>query len=148
MVTKKKRFMCMVLSTAIVAQISSSVIAGNTLASSSDPAYTSQVLLEASEVSAPAANAPKINDHVKIAESTDYNLYFLEDDLSIIVEDKKTGKYMESAISYDDGKSNKTWYAAMKSALVLTIISGNDDTKQADLINDDVSSLFDTFHPA
>ena len=139
MVTKKKRFMCMVLSTAIVAQISSSVIAGNTLASSSDPAYTSQVLLEASEVSAPAANAPKINDHVKIAESTDYNLYFLEDDLSIIVEDKKTGKYMESAISYDDGKSNKTWYAAMKSALVLTIISGNDDTKQADLINDDVT---------
>ena len=62
-----------------------------------------------------------------------------EEDLSIIVEDKATGAYMESAISYDDGKNNATWLGAMKSALVLTIISGNDDTKQADLVNDDVT---------
>jgi hypothetical protein len=71
--------------------------------------------------------------------STRYNMYVNEDDLSIVIEDKETGATMESAISYDDGKNNATWLGAMKSAIVITMINGSDDTKQADLINDDVT---------
>ncbi len=86
-----------------------------------------------------AAAGSEINGHKWIAESTDYNLYMDEADLSLVVEDKVTGSYMESSISYDDGMSNNTWLGAMKSALVLTVIKGNDDTKQADLVNDNVT---------
>jgi hypothetical protein len=46
---------------------------------------------------------------------------------------------MESAITYDDEKNNATWLGAMKSAVVITMINGSDDTKQADLVNDDVT---------
>ena len=62
-----------------------------------------------------------------------------EEYLSIIVQDKATGAYMESAVSYDDNKNNATWSAAMRSALVLTVIYGITDTQQADLINDEVA---------
>ena len=77
--------------------------------------------------------------HKKIAENTTYNLYLCEDDLSIVVEDKKTGAFMESSPSYDDGANNKTWKAYLSSALVLTYIQGNTDTKQADLVKDKVN---------
>ncbi len=80
-----------------------------------------------------------INDHSLIAENDNFRLYLNEDDLSIVVENKANGSFMESAISYDDGKSNKTWYAAMKSALLLTLINKSSDTKQADLILDTVT---------
>lgn len=46
---------------------------------------------------------------------------------------------MTSAIEYDDGKNNATWQGAMRSAVVITMISGSDDSKQADLINDNVT---------
>ena len=82
--------------------------------------------------------ATEINGHTFVAESTGYRLYMDESDLSLVVEDKNTGAYMESSISYDDGKNNASWLGAMKSAVVLTMINGNDDTQQADLINDDV----------
>ena len=59
-----------------------------------------------------------------------------EEDLSIVVEDKTTGSIMESSISYDDGKNNETWLGMMKSAVVLTVIKGSDDTRQVDLLND------------
>nr|MCR5032901.1 hypothetical protein [Lachnospiraceae bacterium] len=83
--------------------------------------------------------ASMFGDHAYVAESTRYRLYMKEEDLSLIVEDKETGAYMESAIPYDDGKNNDSWLGAMKSAIVLTMINGNDDTQQADLINDDVN---------
>lgn len=82
--------------------------------------------------------ATEINGHTFVAESTGYRLYMDESDLSLVVEDKETGAYMESSISHDDGKNNASWIGAMKSAVVLTMINGNDDTQQADLINDDV----------
>lgn len=82
--------------------------------------------------------ATEINGHIFVAESTGYRLYMDESDLSLVVEDKETGAYMESSISHDDGKNNASWIGAMKSAVVLTMINGNDDTQQADLINDDV----------
>lgn len=86
-----------------------------------------------------AASTKEINGHKLISSlNSKYNLYIDEEDLSLVVEDKATGAYMESAISFDDEKSNWTWLAAMKSAVVITMISGTDDTKQADLINDKV----------
>lgn len=81
----------------------------------------------------------QINGHSLIAENGNYALYMNEEYLSIIVLDKATGAYMESAASYDDGKNNATWSAAMRSALVLTVIYGITDTQQADLINDEVT---------
>lgn len=81
----------------------------------------------------------QINGHSLIAENDHYALYMNEEYLSIIVQDKATGAYMESAVSYDDGKNNATWSAAMRSALVLTVIYGITDTQQADLINDEVT---------
>ena len=86
-----------------------------------------------------AQAANEINGHSLIAENDNLALYMNEEDLSVVVEDKATGAYMESSISYDDGKNNNTWMGAMSSALVLTLINQNDDTKQADLLNDDVT---------
>lgn len=85
-----------------------------------------------------AKAAEEINGHTLIAQNSNYELYFLEDDLSVVVRDKATGSYMESSISYDDGKNNKTWIGMMQSAVVLTLIYQNVDTQQADLVNDDV----------
>lgn len=92
-----------------------------------------------SPMEANAAVQKEINDHKLIAENNNYALYMNEEFLSIIVYDKATGAYMESAVSYDDGKNNETWLGAMKSALVLTMIHQSIDTQQADLINDDVT---------
>ncbi|MCM1188713.1 MAG: DUF5696 domain-containing protein [bacterium] len=91
------------------------------------------------QTAARVSAAEQINGHSLIAENDSYALYMNEEYLSIIVQDKATGAYMESAISYDDGKNNATWSAAMRSALVLTMIHGTTDTQQADLINDDVT---------
>lgn len=82
--------------------------------------------------------AQTLNGHEFLAENSNYRLYYSEEDLSLVVEDKATGKYMESAVSYDDGKNNDTWLGAMHSAVVITMINRNDDTKQADLVNDRV----------
>lgn len=79
-----------------------------------------------------------INGHDYLTENSDYRLYVRKSDLSLVMEDKKTGAFMESSTSYDDGKNNATWQGAMRSAVVLTLINENDDTKQADLLNDDV----------
>ncbi|MCR4618915.1 MAG: hypothetical protein K5669_12110 [Lachnospiraceae bacterium] len=89
-------------------------------------------------IASAAEAATEIDGHAFVAESTKYRLYMKEEDLSLVVEDKDTGAYMDSAISYDDGKNNASWIGAMKSAIVITMINGNDDTQQADLINDDV----------
>lgn len=83
--------------------------------------------------------ASEINGHTLIAENAGYRLYMQEDNLSLIVESKETGTCMESAVSFDDGNNNNTWLGAMQSAVVITMINGGDDSKQADLVNDDVS---------
>ena len=89
---------------------------------------------------ATASAAPEeINGHKLIAENDNYALYMKEEYLSVIVEDKATGKYMESAVSYDDGKNNELWLGQMRSGLLLQLIYGTNDTMQADLINDDVT---------
>ena len=81
----------------------------------------------------------QLNGHNLIAENSRYALYMNEEYLSIIVQDKATGKYMESAVSYDDGKNNELWLGQMRSGLLLQLIYGTNDTMQADLINDDVT---------
>lgn len=91
-----------------------------------------------SGVDVKAASYKEINGHAFVTENDNFRLYMNEEDLSVVVEDKATGAYMESSISYDDGKNNKTWLGAMKSALVITMINQSTDTKQADLINDEV----------
>lgn len=83
--------------------------------------------------------AESIDGYNFVAENARYALYMKEEDLSVIVADKQTGAYMESAISHDDGNNNNIWLGAMKSAVVLTMINQSDDTKQADLLNDDVT---------
>ena len=99
-------------------------------------------LAQAGSVTAFAAKEPTTTDwretHKKIAETDKLNLYMREDDLSLVVEDKATGHYMESAPSYNDGANNKTWEAYLSSAIVITYIQGNTDTKQADLVKDNV----------
>lgn len=86
-----------------------------------------------------AAKTKEINGHALIAENDRLALYLQEENLSIIVEDKATGSYMESAVSYDDGKNNAAWLGAMKSPVVLTLIKGSVDNIQADMINDEVT---------
>ncbi len=81
----------------------------------------------------------ELNGHRNAAANEDYTLYVDEETLSLIIEDNKTGATMESFITYDDGESNKTWYGAMNSAVVLTMITGNDDSKQANTFNDRVT---------
>lgn len=85
------------------------------------------------------AKTKEINGHMLIAENDRLALYLQEENLSIIVEDKATGSYMESAVSYDDGKNNAAWLGAMKSPVVLTLIKGSVDNIQADMINDEVT---------
>ncbi|MDE6639270.1 MAG: hypothetical protein K2K63_01925 [Acetatifactor sp.] len=85
------------------------------------------------------AAAQELNGHKLVAENDNYALYMKEEGLAVIVFDKATGAYMESAVSYDDGKNNSQWMGAMQSALVLNLIYSNVDNQQADLINDDIT---------
>lgn len=78
-------------------------------------------------------------DYKLVAENDGYALYMREEGLAIMVCDKSSGAYMESAVSFDDGKNNAQWMGAMQSALVLNLIYSNVDTQQADLINDDIT---------
>ncbi len=86
-----------------------------------------------------AATAQELNGHRLVAENDSYALYMREEGLTVIVYDKTTGAYMESAVSYDDGKNNALWQGAMQSAVVLNLIYSNVDTQQADLINDEIT---------
>ncbi len=65
-----------------------------------------------------------IKEHTLIAENSSFELYFLEESLSIIVRDKSTGAIMESIVQEDDGKSNATWQSFMKSGIVLQVLKG------------------------
>ena len=103
------------------------------------PALAQTGVLTANAAKEPVATVTDWKEtHKKIAENSKFNLYVCEDDLSLVVEDKATGHYMESSPSYDDGANNKTWQAYLASAVVITYIQGNTDTKQADLVKDNV----------
>jgi hypothetical protein len=76
-------------------------------------------------------------DYELVAESDSYKMYLYEPRLSIMLEDKKTGKIIESTLSdeKDDGNSNSAWNAYMKSGLVINAIIGVKNTYQVDMIS-------------
>lgn len=78
-----------------------------------------------------------LKDYEKVAESNSYNLYYYEPRLSIILENKKTGKLIESTVSdeQDDGEANSGWVGYMKSGVVVNAIKGTNNAYQADIIN-------------
>lgn len=65
-----------------------------------------------------------LKGHQLIAENNNYQMYFKEEALSIIIRDKKTGAVMESIVEEDDGKSNAAWQSFMKSGVVLQVLKG------------------------
>ena len=89
-------------------------------------------LAQAGSITASAADGPvaTVTDwketHKKIAETSKFNLYLCEDDLSVVVEDKATGHYMESSPSYDDGATvtSKAIARSVKSAVA--VVTGAD----------------------
>ncbi len=76
-----------------------------------------------------------IKDYELMAESDTYKLYFYEPRFSIILENKTTGKIIESTLSdeQDDGDSNAGWNARMKSGLDISVIKGIQNTLQANM---------------
>lgn len=78
----------------------------------------------------------KRKDYEFITENSSYKMYLFKDRLSILLEDKKTGKIIESTLSddKDDRKTNESWNAYMKSGLVITAIKGIKNTFQLDMI--------------
>ncbi len=77
-----------------------------------------------------------MDDYVQVAESDTYIMYLYEPRLSFILENKETGAILESTLSdeKDDGTSNSTWNAYMKSGVVVNAIIGTNNTYQVDLI--------------
>ncbi|MCI8379799.1 MAG: hypothetical protein HFH72_15045 [Lachnospiraceae bacterium] len=78
-----------------------------------------------------------MKDYEVIAESDTYKMYFYEPTLSIMLENKETGKILESTLSdeKDDWNSNQSWNSYMKSGIVLTAIKGNKNGFQLDLVS-------------
>lgn len=66
-----------------------------------------------------------IKDHTLIAENNEYQMYFRENSLSVIIRDKNTGAIMESIVEGDVGeKGNIEWQCYMKSGIVLKVLKG------------------------
>ena len=78
-----------------------------------------------------------IDDYEKVAESDTYIMYYYEPRLSIILENKETGAILESTLSdeKDDGASNTSWNAQMKSGIVISAIKGTTNTYQVDMVS-------------
>lgn len=78
-----------------------------------------------------------IDDYELITENDTYKMYFYKPRFSIMLENKETGKIIESTLSdeKDDGNSNATWNYYMKSGIVITAIVGTNSTYQVDLFN-------------
>jgi hypothetical protein len=74
-------------------------------------------------------------DYQLMAESDTYKLYLYEPRLSILLENKETGKVIESTLSdeKDDGTSNAAWAGYMKSGVVIDAIMNNKNANQVDL---------------
>ena len=93
----------------------------------------------------------KKKDYELVMENSSYKMYLYADRLSILLEDKKTGKIIESTLSddRDDRKSNASWNAYMKSGLIITAIKGTKNTFQLDMVTTqktiDVSKLDNGF---
>ena len=67
----------------------------------------------------------EIDGHQLIAQNNNYELYFEEQSLSIIVRDKKTSAVMYSTVANPDTKNNVTWQNFMKSGVSLEYLKGS-----------------------
>ena len=67
----------------------------------------------------------EIDGHQFIAQNNNYELYFEEQSLSIIVRDKKTSAVMYSTVANPDTKNNVTWQNFMKSGVSLEYLTGS-----------------------
>jgi len=78
-----------------------------------------------------------LKDYKLVAENDTYKMFLYEPRLSIMLQNKKTGKIMESTLSdeKDDGNSNSVWNGYMKSGIVINAIKDAKNTYQVDLIN-------------
>lgn len=78
-----------------------------------------------------------LKDYKLVAENDTYKMYLYEPRLSIMLQNKKTGKIMESTLSdeKDDGNSNSIWNGYMKSGIVINAIKDAKNTYQVDLVN-------------
>ena len=66
-----------------------------------------------------------IKGHSLIAESDNYEMYFMEESLSIIIRDKNTGAIMESIVEGDvQGNAIAGWQSYLKSGIVLGLLKG------------------------
>lgn len=76
-------------------------------------------------------------DYELVAESDTYKMYLYAPRLSIILENKATGELIESTLNdaKDDGTSNKSWAAYMRSGIVIQAIIGTTNTYQVDLVS-------------
>ena len=77
-----------------------------------------------------------LDDYELITENDTYKMYLYEPRLSVILENKETGTKIESTLSdeMDDGNSNTSWNAYMKSGIVIQAIIGTNNTYQVDMI--------------
>lgn len=77
-----------------------------------------------------------IKDYEMVAENQNYRMYYYEDRLSVILQNKETGKYMYSTLmdAEDDGYSNAQWNAYMKSGISCNIIVDTIEGTQLDLV--------------
>lgn len=67
-----------------------------------------------------------IMDHKLIAENSNYELYLKEENISIIMRDKKTGAIMESTVPDSEGL-NATWLDFMQSGIAFEILEGSNN---------------------
>lgn len=77
-----------------------------------------------------------LDDYELVAENDSYKMYLYAPRLSVILENKATGVLTESTLSdeMDDGNSNTSWNAYMKSGIVIQAIIGTTNTYQVDMI--------------
>lgn len=96
-----------------------------------------QVIMDGSVGKVDESEWITIQDYEIVAESDTYRMYYYEPRFSIILEDKATGKLIQSTLSdeEDDGNSNASWNGYMKSGIVMNAIIGTISTYQVDMIN-------------
>jgi len=98
---------------------------------------TGEVIMKNAVEKKPESEWITMKDYEVVTESDTYKMYLYEPTLSIMLENKETGKILESTLSdeKDDWNSNQTWNSYMKSGIVLTAIKDNKNGFQLDLIN-------------
>jgi len=85
----------------------------------------------------------QIEEHNKISENENYQLFLNEDNLSIIIRDKKSGAVMYSTVDNPE-KSNEKWSSFVQSAVVVEYLVGTNIVySQADMMSKDFNKTVD-----